>query len=762
MERINKKDITAHDRTVRPLRPNSSNKQQQQKNVNSDNQNPLSSTMGNNSIPGNRNNSQAKKTMKINSYMKSKNNSVSTDTTSIKSFRQPNNTVAGGNLTKRGSSQNSHKQKNHLISQVQTKKVVKKKKPKKNKKDEKILLDLEEQKRQEEEEQREFELYQFRLAQQQKLSEEEKQRLEEEYGFELDFQQKFESEIFQKQKIRQQYENWQNYVNCKSKPDPNKENQMNEFLFIFGENNVINNFDVKKQLEKFDYSESIINDLNQSVNTAMANNQHEKIGYYQNFINKIREIQNKKILEITAYHMKNQQHFIDEQNKIIQEHNLPLLNGDNLKQISSKINSKQELRNLYEFQQQHQSDKNKFGLWFNPVYKAGARLKSVKFEEFKTSIEVPRIYQEQLVIRYTFFRQDNLSGSNYQKYNILGGVHTFSLFKFFPLPVIRARFIMQRDYNSLEEICQEQFYPQPHFQGNQQFIMISLPIANDVYINKENLKIGYFHNNDKKWVQSDEQIQIVKIEEDIVLFKTQILAPFAFISEKQQFFPYKNWFLRQISSWEALLDIQTQDFTFKFEFNTYFVKLRRSMNLPILEDIFDKEMDISELLLELKNRGFNFLPQDIDSSNPQYIQYKKQPDIENKAIQEIITILPSFMVKSHPDLEQNKVDPQADERIFIQIKENMEYLAKDVEEQQGIDTWDNIGCWYKKVGMLKKGNFNEIQDNTQTHVSLDLIFQNHPQIISEEAYLRISNMLYPELQNNIRIFFKLTKLASFT
>lgn len=40
------------------------------------------------------------------------------------------------------------------------------------------------------------------------------------------------------------------------------------------------------------------------------------------------------------------------------------------------------------------------------------------------------------------------------------------------------------------------------------------------------------------------------------------------------------------------------------------------MNLPILEDIFDKEMEISELLLELKNRGFNFLPQDIDSSNP--------------------------------------------------------------------------------------------------------------------------------------------------
>lgn len=139
--------------------------------------------------------------------------------------------------------------------------------------------------------------------------------------------------------------------------------------------------------------------------------------------------------------------------------------------------------------------------------------------------------------------------------------------------------------------------------------------------------------------------------------------------------------------------------------------LRRN-GFSVLEDLFDLQMEGGELLIELNKLGFNFLPSDYDFTDENYKSYQKHSDVENKALQEIIFSLPSFMIKS----EGSGGDNGENNRLFFSLRENLEYKSTDYETDEF--QWKKAAIWYNKCGLVSYKNQDEIEKNTQTHASL--------------------------------------------
>lgn len=91
----------------------------------------------------------------------------------------------------------------------------------------------------------------------------------------------------------------------------------------------------------------------------------------------------------------------------------------------ANIANKPEERLKYEILKEWaDSESFKFGIWYNPISKAGYRIKPVEFLQInKLCIEIPRLYMSYSLIYKIHWFSRNLMTEDYDQYLTLGGVY---------------------------------------------------------------------------------------------------------------------------------------------------------------------------------------------------------------------------------------------------------------------------------------------------------------------------------------------------
>ncbi|EAS06539.2 hypothetical protein TTHERM_00865440 (macronuclear) [Tetrahymena thermophila SB210] len=654
------------------------------------------------------------------------------------------------------------------------KKDKEKKQSKKKKKEEllekKRLLDEEERKKYMEEERRRFELERFRRLQEEKLTKEEKERLVLESQAEEEFALRFQARVYYEEKKKKIWEEWQRYLECIDHPYPESEKSQTEYLYRYDEQNEINELDkIEFYLKKSDYSETVVDNLFQHYYINQADNKYEKISFFDKFITKIRKITLKKIQQISALVIKNQEVFFDDKNEqLIQQDKLPIT-PDNLRSICGAITLKPEERYKYEIFKTFESDDFQMAFWWSPIEKCGYRMKLVEFKRPNVGIEMPRnINTLSIYMRCIWTRQDYLSPlHSIQKYLITGGVFNIESFNMVPLIKRRKKYAIKVDFGTEEQIDKPLKYP-PEVGGsiaNFPALKGYIELPKKYYLGQNFSPQVAYYSQEQGW--TTDGIEVTKYDPDlrIITFTTKTLAPLACVQDVCLDYPYQSFMLRCVQEDLAILDLQTKRLKLKFEIGADDVTLVDENNSlgSIFSHIVNKPMTYAALLYELHKIGVNLIPESQHAFLCDVPQ--KEIDVENKALLELMMIIKAFAVRNNQD---NKM--QGEDKILLEIRQNMDYSYKPSPLDDELE-WVKTAIWCNKCAFIKDQsksietiNASNFLNNSTSHAMVSLIIEQHQNIFKNSSDIvdKMNDVYVSDFQNNMRRFLKTLRLLSFT
>lgn len=139
---------------------------------------------------------------------------------------------------------------------------------------------------------------------------------------------------------------------------------------------------------------------------------------------------------------------------------------NNQKAILGHIANKPEDRFKYEILRGcNNSDVFKFGIWYNPISKAGYRMKPVEFPDLHgLAIELPRVYMSQALIYKVWWCAKDLYSDDYAQYLCLGGIYVPECLEMVSTAKRSGRWIMKPEYDNPEQFIKPLRYP-PKLQG---------------------------------------------------------------------------------------------------------------------------------------------------------------------------------------------------------------------------------------------------------------------------------------------------------
>lgn len=256
---------------------------------------------------------------------------------------------------------------------------------------------------------------------------------------------------------------------------------------------------------------------------------------------------------------------------------------------------------------------------------------------------------------------------------------------------------------------------------------MSFTIPEYIHIhNKEDLKVGYWDEEQKKWktdLINPEDTELAMGNQ--LSFKISCFQPMALLQSRCTYYPYKSWKIRAVDEQHALLDIETKVMTLCFEIGPDYVKLIDQPQEE-LQHIVDKEMSPGYLLYQLSRSGIHLLPVDEDAKLAG-INLKSE-GAEQAAISDIICGIKSFAFRSCKWNQHSNP-----ENIVLKIRENLEYDKEFLEDYE-ID-WTYIKWWEDKLAYVKTRDSTEEptfeqEDGEETHAILPVITKDR---FSEEA-----------------------------
>lgn len=294
------------------------------------------------------------------------------------------------------------------------------------------------------------------------------------------------------------------------------------------------------------------------------------------------------------------------------------------------------------------------------------------------STEIPRTYQGQHnVLRAIWTAYNDISSHCYTPDLTVGGVIMIELFKF-PQPAKKVGKWVMRNVYSIDNTLIKQHYPDPN--APQQVadpIQIEYKLPSYVYLTeKTDVRVGWWDDDNKKWSEDDISEANIDIQDRILKFRIQRLAPIAFLQSKCTDYPYKGWRLRCIEEEVAILTIFGNRIDLNFEIGANYVMLIERTDLE-LQNIVDKKLHPGQLLHELSKCGIHLLPEDEDAHQEGVNLPLKDRGAEERAITDVITSLRAFSFRSAPNNRHYSPDS-----VVLKVRENLEYDREFFEDYE--------------------------------------------------------------------------------
>ncbi|KAM3133194.1 hypothetical protein pb186bvf_014770 [Paramecium bursaria] len=618
------------------------------------------------------------------------------------------------------------KHKKHSVDQKkkQPKKIQKKKKNNIQKE----LLNEEEQVRVQEENQRRQDLEQFLKQQQAKMSAEEKQRLKLEEQDRIEFETLWDKEVNELQKKIKSQKEWEDYVACLILPDPQKEIELNQFLYqlIENKNNVI------RQIQQ---SIEVIKNIELSKINDLSFNNYQKIEQYNRYQSKILSLVNGKIQGITHEQIKSYEQFLNENNKILSQQHLMLeFIPDNYQRILQRLAQKQDDRYKYEFTRTIESDAMIQSFWYNPLSKVGYRVRPLDFERInELQIELTRqVVAQAMIFKVVWTQFDPFQTKNYDQFLSLSGVYDINMYELPPLTKKASKWQLAPSFDDPNR------YIKPIRIYQQSSFTCSLKLQSEKY---------YFHKADQimvvtqqngRWTQENTENLKINLETKQVSFSLKNVLPFMIAQNRFIDFPHKDWKLYSTSITQAHLKLTTQrGINILFEINEDSVSL--------LKPFVIKNKTSEVILYELQQKGINLMAQEEDAVclNQKF----KLNELENQVLLNIMQTIRALSFRMSNDNKQQM------DSLIIQFIENSDYV-KDIEQGDQYK-WINLDFQLNKVAAVDKNN--KWLNGTTSHVNLVKLLNSH-QLTQPEIQNYIDEVASIQFRNTVRSLLKQMKI----
>eukprot|EP00357_Protocruzia_adherens_P026664 CAMPEP_0115036734 /NCGR_PEP_ID=MMETSP0216-20121206/42310_1 /TAXON_ID=223996 /ORGANISM="Protocruzia adherens, Strain Boccale" /LENGTH=633 /DNA_ID=CAMNT_0002416641 /DNA_START=8 /DNA_END=1909 /DNA_ORIENTATION=- len=578
-----------------------------------------------------------------------------------------------------------------------------------------------------------------------KLAEEERVRLDEEEEELKPWRNEIRREMHTYQKENLERFNWEKLVRCEKRPDVYQEKELNTFLSTWREEEEIN---FAQCLTRCNEAEMVVEDLHAIMAEGAESNDEVKLTYAKKFCTEIREMEVKKINDITAYIMQHADQYIAE--NIATEQDLqPVMHYD------QAVNQRKLAAS--EFCLNFHSESLKMGIWghFKPD---GLRHKPVGFFELDMTQSLPRtLIGNSNILRALWTNYDFISSEVYSSNRILGGIVDFSLMNFPDLPK-KAKGWVCRKFGTQEEALTKILYPSDGSASGTHHLKGSFKLPASIYIpaGEETVRLGWWDNKEEKW--SQEGIDSPKFDPDtrIVSFTTVGIAPLACLQDRCTDYPYASWSLRSISPSEGLLNLEGKRLDLKFKIGPGWVELLDRTE-PELESFANYRASPGLLLIKLARCGINLMPDNRDSEFDGEISVKEDAAIE-RALQDIALAIGTFAFRSS---KFNRTLPKS--RLIVRVRENLEYdesFAEDEEIHWSTAVWEHNRCYLVSDKESAKKCKLEVPGDYTTHSVFKLVMREY-EGCTAEAQRRLEEIYSMEYYDTVRKLLRLLKIFSF-
>ena len=146
----------------------------------------------------------------------------------------------------------------------------------------------------------------------------------------------------------------------------------------------------------------------------------------------------------------------------------------------------------------------------------------------------------------------------------------------------------------------------------------TITLPKEVYVpDIETVLVGRYQEDTKSWV-FDAKNKETNIKEKSISFWAGDVGIYSLLVERNTYFPYKNWRLRCVEKYKAILNLETPFLRFTFEITPEYVKLIQNSNPsnfkilnpiePELKHLVNREFKYDDLLFELRKCGMILYP----------------------------------------------------------------------------------------------------------------------------------------------------------
>lgn len=566
-------------------------------------------------------------------------------------------------------------------------------------------------------------------------------------------------------------QSWAKWLECCTRPNPRYENQITTYLrqekdelqaeLALRAGGTSGKFprhideSIKKAVEKCEYAEAIITDLDDLYCTALEDKDVPRQEWCLHYKRKIRKLLMNQ-LDMATSEMVQRCEEMDP-------------------------NPRQEVNKEFPKDNSPDADANVRIGFYGHLASKGFRAKVIDWKDLGILLELPKSIALQSIghcigVRALYSTYDWVTYDCPAKQAgvprlAIGGVLRVDLLSIPAFPRNCNNWVMRTVLPEGQELHRLQ-YPNEHAApaaGALQPCKLEFRVPDSIVLRATVLKVSWWDEAAGVW--SDDNISEVHWEEETrrISFFSLRLAAFSITQERTLEFPYKWWHLRALGNQKAELAVQANRFEVRFQLTENGIALLGPV-LPELRGLMyegeagpgqappRRVMRPAQLLLALRQAGINLLPTDEDTECIDGMQ-SKWAETESRAYSDLSEIAAAYDITSS---RHNKKLPR--DRALCRIRENLHYEEYDPLDLDAEMDYKGVLFWPNKVGFVQSlesvSPCNEALANGHvTHAALVLAIEPFaPQDVKQRLGVSQANVRFVDC---VRKTMALLRLLSF-
>ncbi|KAJ3224433.1 Protein casc1 [Clydaea vesicula] len=395
---------------------------------------------------------------------------------------------------------------------------------------------------------------------------------------------------------RQLEADWIQHLDCSVLPDPKIEKDMNTFLSLLAQDNLIkeNEPSLKNLFHLLPNVKILSLELEKQMCIAEDNQKTKEYARLHSHLVKLNEIINEKWDVLTADILQHIDYFTREPNENFQ-----------LTESGSDFN---------------------VGIWGNVT--KNPRFKVIEFTDQNMSASLPKPLALSSVGIRMLYQLDSTVNTIYQENLIEGKLHMspvcgillLDIVEFPELPKIvdnwNIRQILSPNgklkklaYPFKKVVAEEEATDEKEEEAIDSIswpTLVSYQIQENCFIDKNSAKVMYFKEETKSWEDDNISDVEIDVEKGLVKFRTTHFKPTAVVQHTYSEYPYRSWQMYPIGKDKAIISIQGKNNLLELEVYKGECKLLSPSNNYIKNNLQDKYMSPRLLLKKISMLGLNF------------------------------------------------------------------------------------------------------------------------------------------------------------